>query len=77
MRWVLIEKRKAALAKLLRRSTDGIAFNEHYNDDGAIIYRHACALGRERIVSKCLAITVPRWSRGLLDKDLEPNGAGR
>ena len=33
---------------------DGIAFNEHYSGDGAIIYRHACALGCEGIVSKRL-----------------------
>jgi bifunctional non-homologous end joining protein LigD len=49
-----IEKRKAALAKLLRQLRDGIAFNEHYSGDGAIIYKHACALGCEGIVSKRL-----------------------
>ena len=37
-----IEERKATLAKLLRRPVDGIAFNEHYSGDGAIIYKHAC-----------------------------------
>src|SRR6476469_10459826 len=31
-----------------------IAFNEHYTGDGAIIYKHACALGCEGIVSKRL-----------------------
>jgi ATP-dependent DNA ligase len=30
----------------------GIAFNQHYDADGAIIYKHACALGCEGIVSK-------------------------
>jgi bifunctional non-homologous end joining protein LigD len=54
MRLAPIEERKAALAKLLRRSIDGIAFNEHYSGDGAIIYKHACALGCEGIVSKRL-----------------------
>jgi len=49
-----IEERKAALAKLLRRPSDGIALNEHYTGDGAIIYKHACALGCEGIVSKRL-----------------------
>ena len=37
-----------------RRPVDGIAFNEHYSGDGAIIYKHACALGCEGIVSKRL-----------------------
>jgi bifunctional non-homologous end joining protein LigD len=47
-----IEKRKRLLAKLLRRPHPGIALNEHYEGDGAIIYKHACALGCEGIVSK-------------------------
>ncbi len=54
MRREPIEQRKAALAKLPRRAGDGIAFNEHYTGDGAIIYKHACALGSEGIVSKRL-----------------------
>jgi bifunctional non-homologous end joining protein LigD len=54
MRRAPIEERKAALAKLLRRPSDGIALNEHYTGDGAIIYKHACALGCEGIVSKRL-----------------------
>ncbi len=32
----------------------GIAFNRHFDGDGAIIYKHACALGCEGIVSKWL-----------------------
>jgi bifunctional non-homologous end joining protein LigD len=53
-----IEERKAILAKLLRPSIDGIAFNEHYSGDGAIIYKHACALGCEGIVSKRLGSSI-------------------
>ena len=49
-----LEERKAALAKLLHRTSGGIVFNEHYTGDGAIIYKHACALGCEGIVSKRL-----------------------
>ena len=49
-----IEDRKALLANLLRRSHAGIVFNEHYDGDGAILYKHACALGCEGIVSKRL-----------------------
>ena len=36
-----IEERKAALAKLLRQPPGGIALNEHYTGDAAIIYKHA------------------------------------
>jgi ATP-dependent DNA ligase len=49
-----IEERKRTLARLLRRSYPGIVLNEHFNGDGAVIYRHACALGCEGIVSKRL-----------------------
>ena len=47
-----IEERKGTLAKLLSRSLEGIAFNQHYDCAGATIYKHACALGCEGIVSK-------------------------
>ena len=54
MRRAPLEERKAALAKLLHRTSGGIVYNEHYEADGAIIYKHACALGCEGIVSKRL-----------------------
>ena len=43
-----------ALADLLSGTGDGIAFNKHFDGDGEIIFRHACALGCEGIVSKRL-----------------------
>jgi bifunctional non-homologous end joining protein LigD len=49
-----IEDRKRRLAGLLRLAHDGIALNEHFGGDGAVIYKHACALGCEGIVSKRL-----------------------
>ena len=49
-----IEDRKTTLAELLRKKSDGIALNAHYEGDGANIYKHACALGCEGIVSKRL-----------------------
>jgi ATP-dependent DNA ligase len=49
-----IEERKGILAKLLSHPHEGIAFNEHQALDGAIIFKHACALGCEGIVSKRL-----------------------
>ena len=49
-----LEHRKHALADLLRSPDDGIAFNKHFDGDGAIIFKHACALGCEGIVSKRL-----------------------
>jgi bifunctional non-homologous end joining protein LigD len=47
-----IEDRKWQLAQLLRQRHHGIALNETYDGDGAIIYRHACSLGCQGIVSK-------------------------
>jgi bifunctional non-homologous end joining protein LigD len=49
-----IEVRKATLKGLLRRARPGIAFNRHFEVDGAIVYEQACALGCEGIVSKRL-----------------------
>jgi bifunctional non-homologous end joining protein LigD len=49
-----IEKRKALLKELLRGSHLSIVLNEHFEEDGAIVYREACKLGCEGIVSKRL-----------------------
>jgi bifunctional non-homologous end joining protein LigD len=49
-----IEQRKDRLAALLRQRHPGIALNESYSGDGALIYQNACALGCEGIVSKRL-----------------------
>ncbi len=50
-----IEYRKRKLAKLVTRSAHlGIVFNEHYEGDGEIVFKHACKLGCEGIVSKRL-----------------------
>jgi bifunctional non-homologous end joining protein LigD len=49
-----IETRKSTLKSLLRGKHAGIAFNAHFIVDGAIVYRQACALGCEGIVSKRL-----------------------
>ena len=54
LRQTPIEERKHALANLLYRERDGIALNRYYDGDGAVIYKHACALGCEGIVSKRL-----------------------
>jgi bifunctional non-homologous end joining protein LigD len=50
-----IEYRKRKLAKLVTRSAHlGIVLNEHYEGDGEIVFKHACRLGCEGIVSKRL-----------------------
>jgi bifunctional non-homologous end joining protein LigD len=55
LRRVRIEERKRKLAGLLGRFQPGIVMNEYFEGDGAIIYRHACQLGCEGIVSKRLS----------------------
>ena len=52
LRLIPIEERKHTLANLLFQERDGIAFNRHYDGDGAMIFKQACALGCEGIVSK-------------------------
>jgi bifunctional non-homologous end joining protein LigD len=66
LRRVPIEERKRTLAKLLGRFQPGIIVNEYFEGDGEIIYKRACALGCEGIVSKRLGTTYragrsPHW----------------
>jgi bifunctional non-homologous end joining protein LigD len=62
-------ERKAKLAQLLGRAPAGIVFNEHTDEDGAVVFRHACKLGFEGIVSKRLASPY-RSGRSVFDFDL-------
>jgi bifunctional non-homologous end joining protein LigD len=54
LRWLPIEHRKRMLAKTVRGPHPGIVLNEHYEGDGETVFRHACKLGCEGIVSKRL-----------------------
>jgi bifunctional non-homologous end joining protein LigD len=46
--------RKKRLARLLGRRRIGIVFSEHTDQDGALLFMHACRMGLEGIVSKRL-----------------------
>jgi hypothetical protein len=52
-----IERRKAVLAKLLGHAKAGLLLNEHINEPGDVVFRHACKMGLEGIVSKRLGST--------------------
>jgi ATP-dependent DNA ligase len=44
--------RKATLERLLARGASGLRFNEHLDqEDGPLVFLHACKLGLEGIVS--------------------------
>jgi bifunctional non-homologous end joining protein LigD len=49
-----IEERKWRLANLLDGSHLSLVLYQHYDEDGAIVYREACKLDCEGIVSKRL-----------------------
>ena len=50
-----IEVRKATLASILRNSRQGVRLNEHMeHPEGDVVFRHACEMGLEGIVSKRL-----------------------
>jgi len=70
-----IEERKGLLAKLLhdRDSDLSIVPNEHYEKDGEIVFREACKLGCEGIVSKRLGSTYRRGRSPLWLKVKNPN----
>ena len=48
------ETRKATLASLLRGSLPGLRLNEHLTHPGDLVFRHACKMGLEGIISKRL-----------------------
>jgi bifunctional non-homologous end joining protein LigD len=48
------EVRKETLASLLRSCPPGVRLNEHLTRDGNAVFRHACKMGLEGIVSKRL-----------------------
>jgi bifunctional non-homologous end joining protein LigD len=47
-----LDRRKAALAKILARAAPGLRLNEHIEEEGPLVFHHACKLGLEGIVSK-------------------------
>jgi bifunctional non-homologous end joining protein LigD len=49
-----LEVRKATLASVLRSCRPGLRLNEHLAHDGDTVFRQACAMGLEGIVSKRL-----------------------
>ena len=50
-----LEARKRQLAMLLRNARFGLQLNEHLeHEDGAVVFRYACKMGLEGIVSKRL-----------------------
>ena len=54
MRGEAIEVRKGMLAKLLRKESASLQLNEHIAEPGDVVFRHACKMGLEGIVSKRL-----------------------
>jgi ATP-dependent DNA ligase len=55
LRALSLGERKAKLARLVDRRLTGIVMNEHTNEEGATVFRHACKMGLEGIVSKRLS----------------------
>jgi len=68
-----IEERKALLTKLLKGSHLSIGLNEHFEEDGESVYRAACQLGCEAIVSKRRGSTYRRGRSPLWLKVKNPN----
>jgi bifunctional non-homologous end joining protein LigD len=77
-----IEKRKELLADLLDGSHVSLVFNECFEEDGAIVYREACKLGCEGIVSKRLGSRYrsgrsPYWLKVASDETRSRRGLGQ
>jgi bifunctional non-homologous end joining protein LigD len=70
-----LEARKRALAKLLRHSHSSVVVNEHFEGDGAVVFREACRLGCEGIVIEATWLTIPLRSHSALDQGQESEGS--
>jgi ATP-dependent DNA ligase len=49
-----IERRRVLLIRLLAKASVGLQVNDHIVEPGDVVFRHACQLGFEGIVSKRL-----------------------
>jgi bifunctional non-homologous end joining protein LigD len=68
-----IEERKRALARLLKVSTAGLELIDYLqHDDADAIFRHACRLGCEGIVSKRMGSRYESGRSPLWVKTLNP-----
>jgi hypothetical protein len=70
-----LQGRKASLEMILAKAGPGIRFNEHMEDDGETVFRHACKLGLEGIVSK-QGLTLPFWPFARLAQEEERRCTG-
>src|SRR5262249_20118017 len=50
-----IERRKVLLMRLLAKASVGLQVNDHVVEPGDVVFRHACQLGFEGVVSKRLS----------------------
>jgi bifunctional non-homologous end joining protein LigD len=70
------ETRKATLVSLLRGCLAGLRINEHLPYPGDVVFRHACKMGLEGIVSKAARLALRVRSVEGLAQVQEPRGAG-
>jgi len=68
-----IEQRKELLARLLNGSRVSIVFNKCFREDGEAVFRAACGLGCEGIVSKRLGSIYRHGRSSLWIKVKNPN----
>ncbi len=53
LRQMPLDERRMRLERLLHRAPDALRFSDHMEEkDGAAMFRHACRMGLEGIVSK-------------------------
>jgi bifunctional non-homologous end joining protein LigD len=52
LRGVHLTVRKTMLSNVLTRAASGLRLNDHIDEDGPLVFHHACKLGLEGIVSK-------------------------
>jgi ATP dependent DNA ligase domain len=65
LRRTQLEERKGVLAKLVRKASWAVQLNERIAERGDIVFRHACKLGFEGIVTKAALVAIGHRHRSL------------
>jgi hypothetical protein len=69
--------RKAALARLLRKTNAGILLNEHIAEDGPVVFARACRLGAYDPSALRSGSPQALFGNGILVLEEEPIGAAQ
>jgi hypothetical protein len=76
LRHMPLTVRKSMLANVIAQAAAGLRLNEHLDEDGPIVFRHACKLGLEGHRVEAQGLALQFGAVAALDQEQEPKRAG-